>query len=80
MPEEVIAIAQWNCRSIKKNYDRKDELKNLLNDKTPHICCVSETWFDENTVTPQFKGYTKIYRKDRQNGEGGGLITLQGLP
>ena len=64
MAEEIIALAQWNCRSIKKK---------LLNDKTPHICCVSETWFDENTVTPQFIGYTKIYDKDRQNGEGGGF-------
>ena len=72
----MMDIVQWNCRSIKKNIDRRDELKNLLKDRTPHVCCVSETWLDENINTPVFKGYTKIYRKDRTDGEGGGIITL----
>ena len=53
-----------------------DKLKDLLNNKTPHICCVSETWFDRSIDTPKYKGYTKIYRKDRIGGDGGGIITF----
>ena len=69
-------IIQWNCRSIKKNVDRKEELKSLLRTRRPHICCISETWLDDQIRTPSIKGYSKVYRKDRPNKEGGGLMIL----
>ena len=76
MEEETLSIIQWNCRSIKKNVDRNEELKNLLHTRRPHVCCISETWLDEQVITPNFKGYSITYRKDRLNREGGGLIML----
>ena len=74
--ESLLSIIQWNCRSIKKNTDRKEELKDLLRKRKPHVCCVSETWFDDSVKTQNIAGYSKTYRKDRPNGGGGGLIML----
>ena len=76
MQEQSLNIIQWNCRSIKKKTARREELKKLPQSKHPHILCISETWLADNTRAPNFKGYTKTFRKDRPNRGGGGLITL----
>ena len=76
MEEPVLNIVQWNCRSIKNNPARREELKKLTQLKQPHILCISETWLTEDIPTPKISGYTKTFRKDRPNRDGGGLIIL----
>ena len=76
MEEKALNIIQWNCRSIKENVARRTELRILLQTRKPHICCISETWLSENIKTPNIKNYTRIFRKDRADREGGGLMTL----
>ena len=46
-------IIQWNCRGLKANYE---EIKSLLNDNTPLIVCLQET-FLKDTDNISFKGY-----------------------
>ena len=55
---------------------RLSESKILAYTKKPHLLCLSETWLKPETDTPNFLGYKTIFRKDRQNGAGGGLLTL----
>ena len=40
----------------------------------PHIACICETWFSYHK-DPSFSNYV-IYRVDRLNGKGGGLLIL----
>ena len=76
MEEETLKVIQWNCKSIKKNPSRRAELSRLINYQRPHIMCISETWLDPSIKTPNFKGYSKILRKDRVSRDGGGLMML----
>ena len=76
MAEETLNIIQWNCRSIKYNVPRKAELIDLISTQKPHVACINETWLTPDIATPIFDGYTKIFRKDRLNREGGGILTL----
>ena len=76
MEEESLNVVQWNCRSIKNNPTRREELRMLTLKYKPHILCISETWLTQETKTPEFKGYTRTFRQDRTNREGGGLLIL----
>ena len=76
MEEQALNIVQWNCRSIKNNPTRREELKKLAQLKQPHIICISETWLTTDIETPRIKGYTKTFRRDRPNRDGGGLLIL----
>ena len=76
MDETAVNIFQWNCRSIKENTARRAELKILAYVHKPHLLCISETWLAQGNPTPDLIKYPKIFRKDRQNREGGGLLTL----
>ena len=76
MEEQALNVVQWNCRSIKQNPVRREELKMLILKYKPHILCISETWLTKEIKTPEFQGYKNIFRKDRVNKEGGGLLIL----
>ena len=70
-----LKIVQWNCRSI-GTPGRAVELDKSLDERKPHIACISETWLKETSKLMDFKGY-KIRRKDRPGGrDGGGLFFL----
>ena len=55
---------------------RLSETKILAYTKGPHLLCLSETWLKPEKDTPEFIGYKTTFRKDRQNRDGGGLLTL----
>ena len=76
MGEEGLNIVQWNCRSIKQNIPKINELKYLIGTHKPHVACLNKTWLDEDIGRPKIQGYTRIFRKDRAGREGGGILTL----
>ena len=55
---------------------RNSEAKILAYTKKAHIICISETWLKAEKNPPTFIGYKTVYRKDRANGDGGGILTL----
>ena len=69
--EKRIIICQWNCRSAISN---KDNLERLLLEKNVDIALLNETWFKPGKYI-SFAGYN-IERKDRQDGQGGGVAIL----
>lgn len=67
----VLKVLQWNCRSL--GVSRAD-LNYLLSHTSPHIVLIQETW-----LTPQksFRLHNfRSFRLDRDQGRGGGLLTL----
>ena len=65
-----LSIMQWNCRSI-NTPGRAVELDKSLEEISPHIACISETWLKHNSKLMKFKGF-EICRKDRPGGRDGG--------
>lgn len=71
-----LKVLQWNCRSVRS---KKDDLNILIEEHSPDIIALSETWLLPDT-TFTLKGYT-IARRDRTDGYGGVLLAcLNSIP
>ncbi len=69
----MILILQWNARSLVAN---GLEFKSVINEleSKPDLICIQESW-----LKPRFDFVIKAYvseRRDREEGNGGGCITL----
>ncbi|XP_033097278.1 uncharacterized protein LOC117101408 [Anneissia japonica] len=62
-----------NARSI---MNKVDELRMLINDKQPDVCCICESWITSDTATERYsiEGYN-IFNNCRSNRKGGGILT-----
>ena len=66
-----ILLLLWNARGINANIV---EFQNYLYRSSPHIVCITETMLRNNNKV-KFKGF-QVFRKDRAEGRGGGIIIL----
>jgi len=67
-----LRILNINCQSIKKKQDR---IENILECTKPDIVIATETWLDPSITDNQiFPSNYRLWRKDRQNSSGGGVL------
>ena len=71
MQVNSLLLLLWNARSVIKKFD---EFKKILDDNSPHISYITETWL-KNKDTIKLNGYDVI-RKDRDFGRTGGELPL----
>ena len=67
-------LMQWNAPGINPNKAEFLNFLSKLNENTPDIICIQETFLKPKNSF-RIKGYNTV-RQDRQNGGKGGLITL----
>ena len=73
IPLRVVIL---NCQSIKAN-GRQAQLKNLISSVKADVVIGSESWLDPSIKSQEvFPSNFKTYRKDRQEGKGGGVFLL----
>lgn len=70
--ESILSCLQWNCRSVK---DKRTELDILIDEVSPDIIALNETWLDQSENFC-LRGYRTL-RKDRDDGYGGVLIACK---
>ncbi|XP_033118226.1 uncharacterized protein LOC117117864 [Anneissia japonica] len=56
--------------------NKVDELRMLINDKQPDVCCICESWITSDTATERYsiEGYN-VFNYCRSNRKGGGILT-----
>ena len=65
------SLSCWYTNATSLNSDKLDELRILCDNTEPDILFVTETWFNEKSIT-HLDGY-KIFRTDRSDKIGGGV-------
>ena len=65
----ALTLLLWNARSLPR---KTAELQSYLRDALPSVVGLCETWLLPH-LTLKLPGYT-IYRKDRHQGRGGGVL------
>ena len=68
-------ILHINIISLKNNSHKHIEIKQMLHQHTMHIYLIQETKLNANHITPILPHYS-IVQRDRQQGNGGDLLTL----
>jgi hypothetical protein len=73
-----LKVLNVNCQSI---CPKKGEFQNLIDSTKPDIVIATETWLEEGKhhdgeigEVGRFSSEYKIYRKDREDGYGGGCL------
>lgn len=70
----ALSIIQWNCRSLK---NKKTELNDIINNFTPSIIALSETWLRPG-MRFRMPGFACL-RDDRSDGYAGSLILVNNV-